>query len=102
MRVARAGGGYQESALESQSMDTRVLDSDRAWVTAGTGLQHHDPLGLVAGPLAWNAYVEYHFFADGVLSSDPSSEPAGLPLDGSDIPIGGKILAAGLEWSFEY
>jgi hypothetical protein len=100
--IARAGGGYESSALESQGANTRLLDSDRIWLAAGAGFQHHSPFGIVPGPLAWNAFFQYHFFAPGALSVKESTEVAGLPLDGSDIPIGGYLLATGLQWSFEY
>jgi hypothetical protein len=100
--VARAGGGFEPSPLVEQGEDTRLLDSDRMWLSFGGGLKHHDPLGLVEGPLAWDAYVEYHFLAKGALAVSESSDSVGLPLDGSDIPIGGRLLAAGLQWSFDY
>jgi hypothetical protein len=100
--VLRAGGGYEPSSLKAQGTDTRLLDTDRAWVSIGGGLQHHDPLSLVEGPLAWDAYVVYHFLAPGALGVDPSSEPMGLPIDGADIPIGGHLLTAGVQWSFQY
>jgi len=100
--VARAGGGYESSALEAQGTSTRLLDSDRIWFATGAGFQHHSPFGIVPGPLAWNAYMEYHILAPGSLELEESTAVAGLPLDGSDIPIGGYLLAAGIQWSFEY
>ena len=85
----RLGGGYEPSALVSQGENSRVLDSDRAWVSTGLGVLHHDPFGLVAGPVAWDLYAQYHLLAEGSLVVSENSDIAGRPLDGSDIPLGG-------------
>ena len=98
----RLGGGYEPSALASQGESSRVLDSDRAWVSGGLGVLHHDPFGLVTGPVAWDLYAQYHFLAEGSLVVSENSDIAGRPVDGSAIPLGGYFLVAGLQWSFEY
>lgn len=96
----RAGGGYQPSPVVQQGPGTSFLDADRLLFAGGVGAEHGDPLGLVAGPVAWDLSFQWHLLASGEVAVQ--GERAGVPADGSPFPVGGSLWAAGLQWSFEY
>lgn len=99
----RAGWAYEPSPLDAQGAGTAFLDADRMVGAAGIGVQHGDPTGLVAGPVSWDLFFQGHLLASGSFSP-PESEPyrPGAPVDGAPIPVGGRLWAAGLQWSLDY
>ena len=99
----RAGGGLHPSPLKSQGPTSSLLDADRLQTGVGLGIAHADPFHLVAGPLRWDLAFSWHQFASGALDvGDQTPYRAGAPLDGAPVPVGGHLLAAALQWSFEY
>lgn len=106
VRVSTRGGlGYEPSPLVQQSAATALLDADRYVFAVGLGIAHDDPFRRegVQRRGALDGFFQYHVLADGQLDRGTPAEPtAGYARDGSPIPIGGHLLAAGAEWSFEY
>jgi long-subunit fatty acid transport protein len=102
--LTRGGFGYEPTPLVSQTASTALLDADRVIFALGAGVEHADPFRKVADHrVRWDAYFQYHLLASGELRRpEPATPTAGYPVDGSPIPIGGHLLAAGLQWSFEY
>jgi long-subunit fatty acid transport protein len=103
--VVRGGVGFEPTPLVSQGASSALLDADRYVFAVGGGVEHDDPLRRTADAYRarWDLYFQYHLLAKGVLVRDPPEAPsAGYPVDGSAIPIGGHLLATGLQLSFEY
>lgn len=102
--LARGGVGREPTPLVSQGTSSALLDAGR-WVWAvGAGVEHDDPFRR-AEPrrMRWDGFLQYHLLDDGELvRPEPEQPTAGYPVDGAPIPIGGHLLAAGLQWSFEY
>jgi hypothetical protein len=101
--AVRSGVGLEPTPLVRQGTSTTLLDADRMLVAGGLGLSHGDPFGVVEGPVQWDIFMAYQFLATGSL--DLGTVPqyrAGAPAGGEDIPIGGHLWAAGLQWSFHY
>lgn len=91
--------------MVQQSAATALLDADRYVFAVGLGIAHDDPFRRegVQRRGALDGFFQYHVLADGQLDRGTPAEPtAGYARDGSPIPIGGHLLAAGAEWSFEY
>lgn len=102
--VTRGGFGYEPTALVSQTADTALLDSNRLLFAVGAGVEHDDPLHPT-GPhrMHWDAFFQYQLLQNGELDrGQPSTPTAGYARDGSPIPIGGHLYAAGLAWRSEY
>lgn len=102
--LARGGVGREPSPLVSQGPTSAFLDAGR-WVWAvGAGVEHDDPFRkAIRRRVRWDGYFQYHRLDEGELSRPEPDEPtAGYPVGGAPIPIGGHLLAAGLQWSFEY
>jgi hypothetical protein len=98
----RGGGGLEPSPLVSQTSQSSLLDADRFLVAGGLGLQHADPFGIVGGPVNWDAFAQLHRYAEGELQVGGGADRPGRPVGDVPIPIGGHLLAAGMQWSFEY
>lgn len=102
--LARGGFGYEPTPLESQTADSALLDSDRVIFSVGAGVEHDDPFRRTASRrVRLDGYFQYHLLATGdLVRPEPDSPTAGYPVGGGPIPIGGHLLAAGLQWSLEY
>ena len=103
LRVALRGGfGYEPSPLVSQGNTSAFLDADRLLFSAGLGVEHGDPTGHLDGPVDWDLFFQEHLLAGGELDRSLPAYQAGGPVDGAPIPIGGHLMAAGLQWSIAY
>lgn len=102
--LARGGFGYEPTPLARQTAASALLDSDRVVFSVGAGVEHNDPFRrAVERRSRLDAYFQYHLLATGALvRPDPGVPTAGYPVSASSIPIGGHLLAAGLQWSLEY
>lgn len=102
--LARGGIGFEPSPLVSQTVDTALLDSDRFIFAFGGGLSCDDPLRRKERrAVELDGFFQYHQLAAGQLDRGEPSEPTpGYAVDGSAYPIGGHLLAAGVEWSMQY
>lgn len=106
--TARAGLGFEPSPLVAQSAQSALLDSDRLILAIGAGLAHADPFRNpsrpeAARPMRVDGFFQYHLLATGEYDRPAPAVPtAGYTVDGAPIPVGGHLLAAGLQWSFEY
>jgi hypothetical protein len=106
--TARAGVGFEPSPLVAQSAQSALLDSDRLILAIGAGLAHSDPFRNpahpeAARPMRVDGFFQYHLLATGEYDRPAPDVPtAGYTVDGAPIPVGGHLLAAGLQWSFEY
>lgn len=107
--LTRGGFGYEPTPLVSQTAASALLDSDRVIFSVGVGVEHDDPFRRVIDRAAdtrrirLDGYFQYHLLASGELTRPEPQEPTpGYPVGGSAIPIGGHLLAAGLQWSLEY
>jgi len=102
---ARAGGGYEQTPLLilSQTSKSALLDADRILVAAGLGAEHRSPLTLIEGPFRWDAFAQVQYLAPGQLNrAAPPTPVAGYTLDNAPLPIGGRIVAAGIQWGAMY
>ena len=72
--------------------------------SVGLGLEHDDPFRVKEDRrVRLDGYFQYHLLANGELPRSGPTEPtAGYPVAGTSIPIGGHLLAAGVQWSLEY
>jgi hypothetical protein len=103
--AVRGGVGFEPTPLVSQSADTSLLDSDRVIFAVGTGFEHDDPFRSADNPrrVRLDAFFQYHLLSQGSLARPvPETPTAGYSVDGSPIPIGGHLLAAGVQWGLEY
>ncbi len=101
--TVRGGFGYEPTPLVGQGPNTALLDADRLIFAVGAGLEHGTLLDVLAGPMHWDLFFQYHQLARGELQREATDEPvAGYPVGGAAIPIGGSIYAAGLQWSVDY
>jgi hypothetical protein len=98
----RGGFGYDPSPLYGQTTSTTLLDADRLIIALGASFAHGDPFAVVAGPLTWDIFAQYQPLARAVLSREADEPEAGYPVEGEPIPIGGDILAVGLQWRMAY
>lgn len=106
LRISTRGGvGYEPTPLVSQTADSALLDADRVAFALGLGLEGQDPFRRPENRRAVrvDAFLQYHLLASGQLDRGTPEEPTpGYAVDGSAIPIGGHLLAAGAEFSLEY
>ena len=101
--VARAGFAYIPSPLINQGGGTAFLDADRMLFTAGFGVIHGDPFGLVPGDVAWDVFYTRHHLASGELMPVAAEDSiAGMPVDGAPIPVGGALWSFGLQFSVNF
>ena len=101
--TVRGGVGYEPTPLVGQGPDTALLDADRLIFAVGAGIEHGTLLDVLAGPMHWDLFFQYHQLARGELQRPSTDEPkAGYAVNGAAIPIGGSIYAAGLQWSVDY
>jgi hypothetical protein len=102
--LTRGGFGYEPTPLVSQTAASALLDSDRVIFSVGLGLEHDDPFRVKEDRrVRLDGYFQYHLLANGELPRSGPTEPtAGYPVAGTSIPIGGHLLAAGVQWSLEY
>ncbi len=102
--LTRGGFGYEPTPLASQTASTALLDSDRVIFSIGAGVEHDDPFRKTeTRRVRLDGYFQYHLLASGELvRPEPDGPTPGYPVDGGSIPIGGHLLAAGLQWSLEY
>ncbi|MFN7144814.1 MAG: OmpP1/FadL family transporter [Myxococcota bacterium] len=102
--LARGGFGYEPTPLATQSAASALLDSDRVIFSVGAGLEHDDPFRRTEDRrVRLDGYFQYHLLATGELvRPEPQTPTPGYPVAGSSLPIGGHLLAAGLQWSLEY
>ena len=99
----RGGFGYEPSPLVAQSADTALLDADRLIFGVGLGVEHGALWDVAEGPVAWDAFFQYHSLASGTLERPATDQPRkGYPVDGAALPIGGRFYTAGMQWSVEY
>ncbi len=103
LRLAgRAGLGLEPSPLVSQGPSTALLDSARVMMTAGMGMETWDPLGLTDGAMRLDVFGQVHVLATSSLPRTSAAPRAGYPVASDRIPVGGRILVAGGQWSFDY
>lgn len=106
--VTRGGFGFEPTPLVSQTAESALLDSDRLIFAVGLGVEHQDPFRKKSRPeqtrpMRLDGFFQYHLLASGEYARPTPDVPtAGYSVDGSPIPIGGHLLAAGAQWSFEY
>ncbi len=106
--ITRGGFGFEPTPLVSQTAESALLDSDRLIFAVGLGVEHQDPFRKKsrpdrARPMRLDGFFQYHLLASGEYARPvPTAPTAGYSIDGSPIPIGGHLLAAGAQWSFEY
>lgn len=101
--TVRGGWGMEPSPLGSQGADSAFLDAGRMWFAVGAGVAHGAPFDLFGGPVRWDLYAQYHLLAKGALDrSGAGTHAAGVPVDGSAIPIGGHLWAVGLQCSIDH
>lgn len=103
----RGGFGFEPTPLKAQGKDSVLLDSDRIIFAVGLGVDHDNPFWHPEGGskrlVHWDGFLQYHVLASGELDRpDPGTPTAGYSVDGSPIPIGGNLLVAGAQWSFQY
>lgn len=102
---ARGGVGYEPTPLVSQSVDTALLDGNRTLFALGLGVEHDDPFRRPQNRrrMRLDGFFQYHLVQTGALDrGQPEVPTAGYSVDGSPIPIGGHLLAAGVQWGLEY
>ncbi len=110
--ITRGGFGYEPTPLVAQTADSALLDADRLIFAVGLGAEYGDPFRKkttlemgrpIARKMRVDGFFQYHLLASGAYARPTPAVPtAGYSVDGSPIPIGGHLLAAGLQWSFEY
>ncbi len=101
----RGGAGFEPTPLVSQSTATALLDGDRVLFAFGAGFEHDDPFRRPdhRRRARLDGFFQYHLVQSGALDrGQPETPTAGYAVDGSPIPIGGHLLAAGVQWGFEY
>jgi long-subunit fatty acid transport protein len=101
----RGGLGFEPSPLVSQTTETAMLDGDRTLFAVGLGFEHDDPFRNAdhRRRVRLDGFFQYHIVATGTLDrGTPETPTAGYAVDGSPIPIGGNLLAAGVQWGLEY
>jgi long-subunit fatty acid transport protein len=99
----RGGFGYEPTPLVAQSGHTALLDADRMIFGVGASLAHGAIWDICEGPVRWDLFFQYHSLAQGTLARPETAEPRpGYAVDGQPVPIGGRFLATGLQWSFDY
>jgi long-subunit fatty acid transport protein len=101
----RGGVGFEPTPLVSQSADTALLDGDRTLFALGLGFEADDPFRHPGNErrVRLDGFFQYHIVQSGSLDrGDPGTPTAGYSVDGSPIPIGGHLLAAGVQWGLEY
>jgi hypothetical protein len=53
--------------------------------------------------LDWDVFFQLHKLATGFLNRKQTDSPlAGYPVEGDSVPIGGKILIAGVQTRYQY
>jgi hypothetical protein len=100
--AVRGGWGLDPSPLVQQGPGSAFLDSDRMIFALGAGIAHEDPFALAQGLVRWDVWGQLHVLASGELVRPDSPYSAGYPVGGQNIPIGGRLKAAGLQWSSEF
>ncbi|MGB0641121.1 MAG: OmpP1/FadL family transporter [Myxococcota bacterium] len=101
--VIRGGMGLIPSPLQSQGAGTAFLDADRMLFSAGLGVSHDDPFGLVPGPVSWDMFFTAHRLASGELKpAGTTNIRPGAPVDGAAFPIGGKLWSTGVEMAVSF
>ncbi len=101
----RGGFGFEPSPLVSQTTATALLDGDRTLFAVGVGVATDDPFRQADKQrrVRLDAFFQYHIVGAGTLDRGAPEEPtAGYSVDGSAIPIGGHLLAGGVQWGLEY
>ncbi len=101
----RGGAGFEPTPLQSQSTETALLDGDRTLFAVGLGVEHDDPFRKPGHQrrVRLDGFLQVHIVASGQLDrGTPDTPTAGYSVDGSPIPIGGHLLAAGVQWGLEY
>ena len=104
--IAVSGGvGYEPTPLVSQSRATALLDGDRTIFALGLGFEHDDPFRKAEHQrrVRLDGFLQYHVLEQGSLDrGTPETPTAGYSRGGAPIPIGGHLLAAGVQWGLEY
>lgn len=106
--ITRGGFGFEPTPLAGQTAESALLDSDRLIFAVGLGVEHQDPFRKKSRPeraraMRLDGFFQYHLLASGEYARPvPDVPTAGYTVDGSPIPIGGHLLAAGGQWSFAY
>jgi hypothetical protein len=97
LRPTVSGGfGLEPGALEAQSDDTVLLDGTRRVYALGAGLERRRGDSRTR----WDAFVQLQSLrGDPRARPDPGAPTAGYPTDGSPLPVGGTLVAGGLQWS---
>ncbi|MSQ04091.1 MAG: hypothetical protein EXR71_19750 [Myxococcales bacterium] len=101
----RGGAGFEPTPLKGQSAETALLDGDRTIFALGLGVEHDDPFRKPGHQrrVRLDGFVQVHVVAPGELDrGTPDTPTAGYSVDASPIPIGGHLLAAGVQWGLEY
>jgi long-subunit fatty acid transport protein len=100
--TGRGGFAYEQTPLVGQGEGTAMLDTDRTAFTLGAGGEFWDPLDLVDAPVRLDVFGQLHLLAPRTLSRPSDVPVAGNPVDGGVIPVGGRSLAFGAQWTFAY
>lgn len=101
----QGGVGYEPTPLVSQSTATALLDGNRTIFALGLGFEHDDPFRRAGNErrVRLDGFFQYHILQSGALDRGaPETPTAGYSVDGSPVPIGGHLLAAGVQWGLEY
>jgi len=105
----RGGIGFEPTPLVSQGPESALIDAGRMIFAGGLGVTHRNPFWTPEGKggpdrmVSWDGFLQYHRLGQGELDRGAPEVPtAGYAIDGSAIPIGGYLLAAGAQWSFQY
>lgn len=100
--VVRGGFGWEPSPLVSQGADSALLDASRTLFAMGAGVEHGSFVDS-GMDMRWDAFFQYHALSsDTLVRPDPGVPTAGYAVDGKPLPVGGHLLAAGLQWSTTY
>jgi len=102
--LTRGGFGFEPTPLVSQTAESALLDADRTLFALGVGASFQDPLRRnEVRRMEVDGFFQYHLLASGrVDRGAPATPTAGYAVDGAAYPVGGYLLAAGIEWSLQY
>ncbi len=97
LRPTVSGGfAIEPRALDSQPDDGALLDGTRRVVALGAGLERRNGDARTR----WDAFVQLQSLrGDARTRRSPATPTAGYPVDGGPLPVGGTLVAGGLQWS---
>jgi long-subunit fatty acid transport protein len=98
----RGGFQYEPTPLVTQGRSSAFLDANRFGYALGAGIECHDPFDLVDAPLRLDLWGQAHTLAPSSLPRQSDEPKSGFPVEGGTIPVGGKFIAAGIQFGFDY